>query len=75
MDSADGPVTELSFPRLYNLLSYPKEEHPAMPGTPENFWIRFPAGTILADHAVTLTQEPLIRPGAPGPYQPPRAQP
>ena len=22
-----------------------------MPSTPENFWIRFPAGTMLTDHA------------------------
>jgi hypothetical protein len=47
MDSGDGPVTELSVPRLYNLLIDPKEEHPAMPSTPENFWIRIPVGTML----------------------------
>jgi hypothetical protein len=29
---------------------------------------------MLTDHAVTLTQEPLIRPGTPDPYQPPKAQ-
>jgi hypothetical protein len=61
--------------RFYHLLSDPKEEHPAMPNTAENFWIRFPAGKILTDHATTLKQEPLIRPGTPDPYQLPKAQP
>jgi arylsulfatase A-like enzyme len=74
MDSGDGPVTERSVPRLYNLLIDPKEEHPAMPSTPENFWIRFPAGTILTDHAATLTPEPRIRSGTPDPSRPPQAQ-
>jgi hypothetical protein len=73
MDSGDGPVTELSVPRLYNLLIDPKEEHPAMLSTPENFWIRIPVGTMLTDHGATLTQEPLIRPGTSDPYPPPKA--
>jgi hypothetical protein len=37
--------------------------------------VGFPAGKMLTDHAVTLKQEPLIRPGTPDPYQPPKAQP
>jgi hypothetical protein len=46
-----------------------------MPSTPEHLRIRFPAGQILTDHAATLTQEPLIRPGTPDPSQSPQAQP
>jgi hypothetical protein len=64
MDSGNGPVTELSVPRFYNLLIDPKEEHPAMPSTPEHFWIRFPAGQILTDHAATLTPDPSQSPQA-----------
>jgi hypothetical protein len=50
-------------------------DNPHRAKLPQNFWIRFPAGTMLTDHAATLTQEPLIRPGTPDPYQTPKAQP
>ena len=72
MDIGDGPVRGLSIPRFYNLLIDPKEEHPAMPTTPENFWIRFPVGKILTDHAASLQKEPPIRPGTPDLYMPKR---
>ena len=72
MDSGDGPVRELSFPRFYNLLTDPKEEHPAAPNTPEYLWVRFPAGKILTDHRVSLQKEPPIPPGTPDPYVPKR---
>lgn len=72
MDIGDGPIRELSVPRFYNLLIDPKEEHPAMPSTPENFWIRFPVGKIITDHAASLQKEPPIRPGTPDPYIPKR---
>ena len=70
MDIGDGPVRELSVPHFYNLLIDPKEEHPAAPHVRENFWVRFPAGKVLTDHAVSLQKEPPIRPGTPDPYVP-----
>jgi arylsulfatase A-like enzyme len=36
----------------------------------ESFWIRFPAGKVLMDHAASLQKEPPIRPGTRDPYVP-----
>jgi arylsulfatase len=70
MSVGGGPVSDLSLPRFYNLLTDPKEERPAAPSVPENFWVRYPAGKILTDHVVTIKKEPHIRPGQPDPYTP-----
>ena len=72
LSRGDDPVRELSLPYFFNLLTDPKEEFPAAPNVPENLWVRFPAGKILTDHAVSLQKEPPIRPGTPDPYAPKR---
>ena len=70
MDSGDSPVQQLSLPHFYNLLTDPKEEHPAAPTVPENLWVRYPASKVLLEHAISLKKEPPIRPGTPDPYAP-----
>jgi hypothetical protein len=37
--------------------------------------VHVPAGTIHTDHAAMRAQEPLIRPGTPDPYPPPKSHP
>jgi arylsulfatase len=66
--SAD-PVRSYGVPLFYNLLLDPKEEYPVL-NAPPNFWVRYPAGQVLVDHAMSLRQEPPIPPGTPDPYQP-----
>jgi arylsulfatase len=63
------PVAEFPVPAFYNLHLDPREEHPVL-NAPPNFWIRYPAGQALVDHAVSLQREPPIRPGTPDPYIP-----
>jgi len=63
---------QYGLPLFYNLLTDPREEHPMDPRLGENFWVRYPAGQVLVDHAVSLQEEPPIQPGTPDPYKPPR---
>ena len=58
-------------PLFYNLLLDPKEEYPVL-HAPPNFWVRYPAGQVLVDHAMSLREEPPIPPGTPDPYEPRR---
>ena len=62
-------VKNFPVPAFYNLLLDPREEHPVL-NAPPNFWIRYPAGEALLNHAASLQQEPPIRPGTPDPYEP-----
>ena len=68
--SAD-PVRSYGVPLFYNLLLDPKEEYPVL-NAPPNFWVRYPAGQVLVDHAKSLQEEPPIPPGTPDPYKPSR---
>jgi arylsulfatase len=68
--SAD-PVRNYGVPLFYNLLLDPKEEYPVL-NAPPNFWVRYPAGQVLVDHAVSFQDEPPIPPGTPDPYEPGR---
>jgi len=68
---ASDPVRRYGVPLLYNLLLDPREEHPAL-NAPPNFWVRYPAGDILVEHAQSLKKEPPVPPGAPDPYKPSR---
>jgi arylsulfatase A-like enzyme len=61
---------EFAFPAFYNLHLDPREEQPVL-NAPPNFWVRYPAGQALVEHALSLQQEPPIRPGTPDPYSPP----
>jgi arylsulfatase len=62
---AGDPVRSYGVPLFYNLLLDPKEE-------PPNFWVRYPAGQVLVEHAQSLQLEPPIKPGTPDPYVPGR---
>jgi arylsulfatase len=66
---AADPVRTYGVPLFYNLLLDPREEHPML-YAPANFWIRYPAGDALVEHAVSLQQEPPIPPLTPEPYEP-----
>jgi len=66
---ANDPVRSYGVPLFYNLHLDPREEH-AIPITPPNFWVRYPAGQVLADHLESLAEEPPIKPGTPDPYVP-----
>ena len=57
-------------PRFYNLYTDPKEEYPLLPDSLGNLWVRWPAGQVLTDHAVSLKKETPVPPGAPDPYLP-----
>jgi arylsulfatase len=63
------PVRSYGVPLFYNLLLDPKEEYPVL-HAPPNFWVRYPAGQVLVDHAKSLREEPPIPPGTPDPYIP-----
>jgi len=66
---AGDPVRRYGVPLFYNLLLDPKEEHPVL-HAPPNFWVRYPAGEVLVEHAKSLKAEPPIPPGTPDPYRP-----
>jgi len=68
---AGDPVRSYGVPLFYNLLLDPKEEYPVL-NAPPNFWVRYPAGQVLVDHAKSLQAEPPIPPGTPDPHQPSR---
>jgi len=66
---AGNPVRSYGVPLFYNLLHDPKEEHPVL-YAPPNFWVRYPAGQVLVDHAKSLQEEPPIPPGTPDTSRP-----
>ncbi len=66
---AGDPVRSYGVPLFYNLLLDPKEEYPVL-HAPPNFWVRYPAGEVLVEHARSLQLEQPIPPGTPDPYVP-----
>jgi arylsulfatase len=66
---AADPTRSYGVPLFYNLLLDPKEEYPVL-NAPPNFWVRYPAGQVLVEHAQSLEAEPPIPPGTPDPYTP-----
>jgi arylsulfatase len=69
IDDGFAATLEYGVPRIYNLNLDPKEEHWLNYG-PENAWVRWPAGQVLIEHALSLKKEPPIPPGTPDPYRP-----
>jgi arylsulfatase len=63
-------VKTYSVPVFFDLYTDPKEEYPTDPRWIENTWVRWPAGKVLVDHAVSLQEEPPIRPGTLDPHKP-----
>jgi arylsulfatase A-like enzyme len=67
LDSVFSSEVKWPTPRLYNLLTDPKEHHNVLfPNT----WVAKAASRHLAEHVASLRKEPPIRPGAPDPYTP-----
>jgi arylsulfatase len=64
------PTKEYPVPLFFDLYTDPREEHPLDPRWWKTGWVRWPAGQVLVDHAVTLAKEPPIQPGTPDPYVP-----
>jgi arylsulfatase len=62
-------------PRLYNLLTDPKEQYDLieMGGRDgeDNFWVLPPISKLVAAHMSSLEKEPPIKLGTPDPYRPP----
>ncbi len=63
-----SPPIRLGVPKLFNLISDPKEEYPQ--GTIDNTWVSGPARAVIAQFYGSLKDHPLIPPGTPDPYQP-----
>jgi hypothetical protein len=69
-DAGTSAVREWSIPIFYNLYLDPTEEH-SLSYEFQYFWVRYPAGKVLADHLASLQKYPPIKPGTPDPYVPP----
>ena len=67
------PIDEWGHSRVINLLSNPKEE-PLLANEEQTFWVRWPAGQVLAEHLESLKKEPPIEVGTPDPYTPPASE-
>ena len=67
-----SPPTKLGVPKLFDLLSDPKEEYGATL-TP-NGWAGGPMMKIVAEFERSVKLHALIAPGTPDPYQPPAAR-
>jgi arylsulfatase len=65
-----SPPTKLGVPKIFDLISDPKEEYGATL-TP-NAWVGGPMMKIVAEFEQSLKRHPPIAPGTPDPYTPPR---
>lgn len=64
------PPAKLGEPKLFDLITDPKEEYPAT--GMRNTWVSGPAMKIVTDFEASLKRYPPIPPGTPDPYTPPR---
>jgi arylsulfatase len=65
------PVNQYStVPLFFDLLTDPREEHPADLRITEDLWVRYPMSQALAEHVDSLRREPPIAPGTSDPYVP-----
>jgi arylsulfatase A-like enzyme len=67
------PPLKLGQPKAFDLITDPKEEYPAT-GI-RSTWNAGPPLRILAEFEASLKRYPLIAPGTPDPYTPPKAKP
>ncbi len=63
------PPLKLGTPKLFNLITDPKEEYPQ--GSIENAWVATPMFKIIGEFQASLKRFPPIPAGTPDPYQPP----
>ena len=75
-DSMRDTIERPGMPRLYNLLSDPKEHYDLIDKGGEwggaNFWVLPPISKRVIEHRQSLAVEPPIPPGTPDPYRPGR---
>jgi arylsulfatase len=64
------PPTKLGVPKVFDLITDPKEEYPA--AGMRSRWTATPAMKIVADFEQSLKKYPPIAPGTPDPYMPPK---
>jgi arylsulfatase A-like enzyme len=64
-----SPPMKLGVPKIFDLLSDPKEEYGAT--LTANAWVGRPIMKIVAEFEQSLKRYPPIAPGTPDPYQPP----
>lgn len=64
-----SPSLKLVFPKLFNLILDPKEEYPVFS---ENTWVLKPMNKMIAEFMGSTQKNPLIAPGTPDPYTPPK---
>jgi len=57
-------------PKLFNLILDPKEEYAQ--ALIENTWAIAPMMKMIADFELRMRKNPLIEPGTPDPYTPPK---
>jgi arylsulfatase len=63
------PPLQLGTPKLFNVILDPKEEYPV---TVENTWAVEPMTKMISAFEASKRQHPLIAPGMPDPYTPPK---
>lgn len=64
------PPAPLGTPKLFNLITDPKEEYPQT--SLQNSWVAAPTMRIAAEFRGSLKKYPPIEPGTPDPYIPPK---
>ncbi|MCO8121508.1 arylsulfatase [Stieleria sp. TO1_6] len=73
-DTMGSIIERPGMPRLYNLLTDPKEEYDLVEKGGEwgekNFWVMPPISKLVNEHAKSLMDEPPIKLGTPEPYRP-----
>jgi arylsulfatase len=69
-EQRDGwtPPTKIGVPRIFDLITDPKEEYPAT--TTRNSWVVTPARKVVAEFEQSLKKYPPIAPRTPDPYAP-----
>jgi arylsulfatase A-like enzyme len=65
-----SPPTKLGTPKAFDLITDPKEEYPAT--ALRNSWNAGPAMKVVTEFEQSLRKYPLIAPGTPDPYTPPK---
>lgn len=66
------PAAKLGVPKIFDLITDPKEEYGATL-TPDG-WVAQPMMRIVGEFEASTRQYPLIQPGTPDPYSPPRVR-
>jgi arylsulfatase len=71
LENMDSEPMELNVPRIYNLITDPKEQYNM---ASEATWLAPVVFSKIVEFQATLVQEPPITLGTPDPYEPPHDQ-